>query len=393
MQELIRCRICYSDKLKQVLDFGEQYVINFGDKPSLKLPIKICLCQKCGLVQSMYIFDGDLFFRQYYYKSGINQTMRAALKDIVTQAMKIVDPCDGDVVCDIASNDGTLLRFYPPNLTKIGFEPAINLCTKENYPNSRVINAYFSDNWGLPKAKIITAIAMLYSVNEINLFVNSVKNTLHREGVFIIQLNWLGDILGSNDVGDFTHEHCCFYSVRCLKTLLSRCELEIFRIEHNDVNGGSIRCYIKHANCDHYDVGPEVELYDIIEKDYNKVDTFEDFKTSVDWIGAELYSFIKAHGPVWALGASTRGNTMLQMFGIDNTLITAVADRNPDKNGTRMVGTDILVVSEETWRKENPPYTLILPWYFAPEIMEREKNYLAAGGKFIIPLPEFSIHG
>lgn len=392
--EIKRCRSCYHDTFRELLDLGPQYIINFGNKEPITTPIVLVMCSKCKLVQLQHYVDPDLLYRHFYYKSGVNQTMRTELKDIVNSAMKLVDPCPEDTVIDIGSNDGTLLLNYPPSLNKIGFEPAENLCTDENYPNSRIINHYFSDNWGLPKAKIITAIAMFYDLQDPNVFMNAVKNSLHEDGIFIIQMNYLVKMIENNAVDNVLIEHACYYTLNTLQWLLDRVDMTIFRAELNDINGGSIRIYMKHRHCDKYKVGPEVDIIKkYVERGYDEQREFNIFAMGIDCAGQELYSFLKAHGPVWALGASTRGNTMLQMFGIGNDLITAVADRNPDKHGTTMVGTNIPVKSEDEWRKVGPPHTLILPYYFAKEIMEREKDYMAGGGKFIIPLPEFKIHG
>jgi len=319
--------------------------------------------------------------------------MRDELKDIVNSALEFVNPVTGDTVIDIGSNDGTLLSFYPPYLNKIGYEPAENLCTAENYPDAMVVNGYFDDHWGPQQAKIITAIAMFYDLQDPNMFMNSVKNYLHPDGVFVVQMNYLVKMIENLAVDNVLIEHACYYTLTTLQWLLDRVDMTIFRAELNTINGGSIRVYIKHRQCTKYPVGPEVDIIkNYVEPKYARKVVYIEFKVKLDRLRDEIYSFIKAHGPVWAYGASTRGNTMLQIFGIDNSMVTAVADRNPLKNGTTMVGTNIPVKTEEEWRGQNPPYTLVLPWYFFDsEFKQREHAYLDGGGKFIVPLPTFRI--
>jgi NDP-4-keto-2,6-dideoxyhexose 3-C-methyltransferase len=392
MQDLVKCRGCYGREFKDIIDLGPQWTINFGDKPATQLPIKLVMCSQCKLVQSAYVYDPDQFFKHYYYKSGVNQTMSNHLKELNHRLMKLVDPCTDEVVIDIGSNDTTFLNFYPPTLSKIGFEPAKNLDIVST--DCTIVNDYFTDNIFTAKARIITAIGMFYDLQEPNKFLNDIKNTLASDGVFCIEMNYLVSMIENMAIDNATAEHCCFYTVHTLEPLLRKVELEIFRIEQSNINGGTIRLYIKNMGYDRYPIGPEVDLYRrYVDRGYDEPLKYILFKDRLDRARDELYSFVKAHGPVWAYGASTRGYTLLQTMGLTNKDIVAIADRNPSKHGTMLSGLDIPVKTEEEWRGENPPYTLVLPWYFEKEFVEREKNYLAGGGRFIIALPTFKIVG
>ena len=392
MQEIVRCRGCYAKECRDIIDLGPQWTINFGDKPAIQLPIKLVKCDQCHLVQQAYVYEPDQFFRHYYYKSGVNDTMKNHLRQLNYKLMKMVDPCVDDMVIDIGCNDLTFLNFYPPTLSKIGFEPAQNLDIKST--DCTIVNDYFTDNIFPAKAKIITAIGMFYDLQDPNLFLNAIKNTLHPDGVFLLEMNYLVSMVENLSIENATAEHCCFYTLYSLEPLLRKMDLEIFRIEQSNINGGVIRLYIKHRYYDKYEVGPEIELYRrYVEKDYNKIETYVEFTRRIDRARDELVSFVRAHGPVWAYGASTRGYTLLQTMGLTNKEVIAIADRNPTKHGTTLVGLDIPVKTEEEWRGQNPQYTLVLPYYFIDEFVQREKDYLAGGGKFIVPLPNFKTVG
>ena len=392
VEEIQRCRGCYNPvkNFHDIIDLGPQWVINFGDKPAVQLPIKLVKCDQCHLVQQAYVYEPDQFFRHYYYRSGVNDTMKNHLRQLNHKLMKMVDPCPDDVVIDIGSNDSTFLNYYPPTLSRIGFEPAQNLDIKST--DCTIINDYFTDSIFPAKAKIITAIGMFYDLQDPNLFLNAVKNTLHPDGVFCIEMNYLVSMIENLAIDNATAEHCCFYTLRSLEPLLRKMDLEVFRIEQSNINGGIIRLYIKNRGCDRYDVGPEIELYrKYVEHRYDGRVKYVEFKIKIDRARDELYSFIQAHGPVWAYGASTRGYTLLQTMGLTNKDVVAIADRNPTKCGTTLVGLDIPIRTETEWRGVRPPYTLILPYYFIDEFKEREKEYLAGGGKFIVPLPTFRL--
>jgi hypothetical protein len=191
--------------------------------------------------------NSDLLFRNYYYRSGINQTMRDALADITTQAQKKVVLERRDTVVDIGANDGTLLNTYPQGVTKIGFEPALNLREDAERGSNHIISDYFSSQ-AYPekanKAKIVTAIAMFYDLEDPHQFVSDVADILADDGVFTIQLSYLPLMLFQNAFDNVCHEHLAYHSLRSLDFIVSKHGLKMFDAEINDTNAGSIRVYM-----------------------------------------------------------------------------------------------------------------------------------------------------
>lgn len=409
------CRVCGNEALAPVLSLGNHYVSDFVDTmtENASAPLELVICNAseggCGLLQLKHTADQDSLYRNYWYRSGINQTMRDALQDIADKASELVLLQKGDHIIDTGSNDNTLLKSYNrSDINRIGFEPATNLMPYAAHPDITVINDFFSaapfkKKTNNATAKIITSIAMFYDLEDPNAFVADIASCLHKDGVWIIQMAYLPSMLLDNIFDNICHEHLEYYSLLSLENLLHRHNLAVIDVELNDVNGGSYRAYITHK--ENTTIKPFEGAQERIEalrtqEQTMHLDTlapYQDFAASVESIKEKVTSFITeevSNGKtVYVYGASTKGNTLLQYFGLDHTVITAAAERNPDKWGKKTVGTLIPIISEEEARAAKPDYFLVLPWHFLKEFKQREQEYLNAGGKFIVPLPHFEIVG
>lgn len=406
------CRVCGSSKLVPVLSLGEQYVTNFVEEADGKYPkgpLDLVLCSSenggCGLLQLMHTVERDLLYRKYWYHSGISSTMVKALEDVTTSAKKIVRLSAGDLVLDIGANDGTLLRQYGiPGLVTVGFEPS-NLWQLSMEGTSKVINDYFNYDsyqreFGAKKAKIITTIAMFYDLEDPNTFVEDVKNCLAPEGVWIIQMNYLGLMVENNTFDNISHEHLEYYSLLSLSNLLQKHEMELMDVELNDVNGGSFRIYIKHkcVNVKSFP-GSEQRLKKQIDYELkmglDNCRIYTSLAKRIEKNKQAILAFLreqkKAGKKIFIYGASTRGLVVLQYFGIDHQLISGAADMNPDKWGKYIVGTGIPIMSVKDCRKQKPDFLLVLPYHFLEEIKIQEHEFLENGGKMIVAIPDFKV--
>src|SRR5207253_4035121 len=397
------CRVCQSPNLDDVLSLGIQYVSDFvtPDGNSPQAPLDLVRCSSCGLVQLRHTFSRGSLYRHYWYKSGISPTMRKALSDLVSRSCEIAKPSPGDLVLDIGCNDGTLLRSYPiKGLFLVGFEPAENLVQEASNGTNWIFNDFFNaetfeQKFGERKAKIVTSVAMFYDLEDPNSFVADVAQILARDGVWVVQQNYLATMLEQNGFDNIGHEHLEYYTLGTMQTLLARHGLEVFDVETNDVNGGSIRTFICQKG--RY---PTRSSVDIMEKREDRIalnehTTYERFAENITKIRTAVRDFVagevKSGKTVYVYGASNRGNTILQYCGLDHTVIRKAADANPEKWGRKTVGTLIPIVSKEEARRDRPDYFLILPHHFLDEIAKEEKEYLEHGGKFIVPLPKFRI--
>lgn len=404
------CRVCNSRSLSPILSLGKLHVSDFiTEKKHLKPePLELVLCNKeeggCGLLQLKHTVSHEKMYRNYWYRSGMNQTMTSELHSIAKKVQSLVSLSPGDFVMDIGANDGTLLRGYTiPGLHTVGFEPARNLVQFAKKDTTKIINDFFNARaWNKEvhgsKAKAITAIAMFYDLEDPNSFVSDITKCLDDEGVFIIQMSYLPLMLSQNAFDNICHEHLEYYSLDSLEFLLARHGLEIFDVELNGINGGSFRIYTKFKNSKAIRVPVEAPMRVQSLRHFEKklgldqINSYHKFQKRVLDIKETVSTFIRDEvqngKKVHVYGASTKGNTLLQFFDLDNTVITAAAERNPDKWGTKTIGTNIPIVSEERARKDAPDYFLVLPWHFLDEFVDREREYLARGGKFIVPLPE-----
>lgn len=412
--EINNCRICGNKNLEPILSLGEQYVIDFLDSPedfSLKTPLDLELCNiaegGCGLLQLKHTVNPDLMYRKYWYKSGINENMVESLHDVATKSEKIARLKPKDIVIDIGSNDGTMFDlFNTPNLQFVGFEPATNLMEEAKQKHATIINDYFKaepflEKFGKNRAKLITSIAMFYDLDDPNSFVQDIKKSLADEGVWTIQMAYLPDKLKTNAFDETSSEHLSYYSLNTLKNLMDRHDLEIFDFETNKVNGGSIRAYIKNkgSSLEGFE-GAKSRLEEQLAKEeklgLNDKKVYQEFASRVEGLKEKTVNYIKktvdSGKRVYVYGASTKGNTLLQYYGLDTKLITAAAERNPAKWGKLIVGSHIPIVSEEEARKD-ADYFLALPWHFIDGFVKREKDFLEKGGKFIVPLPDFKVIG
>jgi len=396
------------------MDLGEQALSGIfpknGEPDSPKAPLVLVKCDSshnakaCGLVQLKHSVSPDLMYiGSYGYRSGINSTMREHLHDIVRTTLKKVHLENNDIVLDIGSNDGTLLKgYYNKNIRRIGIDPGGEQYQKY-YPDDIVlVKDFFSaknfeTSFPGKKAKIITSIAMFYDLEDPLEFVRSIRQILHKEGVWVLEQSYLPTMLAMNSFDTVCHEHLEYYSFHQIEWMLKKCGLKAIDIDFNDTNGGSFRITVAHESSE-YPSDSKIIEKTISDEDRLELTTtkpYREFCERVDHIGKELNDFLrkeKAKGKtIFIYGASTKGNVLLQYFKIDTSLITAAADRNTEKFGCRTPGTGIPIISEEDARKMKPDYFLVLPWHFRKEFIEREAEFLKSGGKFIFPLPKLEI--
>jgi NDP-4-keto-2,6-dideoxyhexose 3-C-methyltransferase len=392
------CRLCGSNKLEDVFSLGEQYINDFVAKENigkgLVAPLELTMCNNCNLLQLRHTAPQELLYsRFYWYRSAVTVTMRRALADITNQINEMIPLNSGDVVLDIGANDGTLLDSYSvKGIHRVGCEPADNLVDSLSDKVDYVMHDFWNyerymklaKQWGFGKAKIITAIGMFYDLEDPNQFIGDARKALAEDGIFIAQLMCLATMIEKNDIGNICHEHLEYYSKESLKYLFETNGLEIFKIEENDVNGGSYRIFARHYKGTGISFEEKFTLEDIYA-----------FRRRIEQNRDRCVEFIQQEvskgKSVYVYGASTKGNVILQYYGLDTTLIEAASERSPEKWGKYTVGSWIPIVSEEEARRDKPDYFLVLPWAFFPEFYKRERKWREQGGKFIVPLPEFRV--
>jgi len=394
------CRMDGS-KLETVLDFGSIYPSNFVNKDNSKVrvPLELCRGTTSNLIQLRHTMDRDILYRNYWYRSDLNSSMVESLRDIVTKVQYKIKLFAGDIAVDIGANDGTMLSMFPKYNITVGFDPANNLKDVASNRCSYFINDYFTaDKYPLKKkAKIVTSIAMFYDLEDPNVFVKDVKKILADNGIWVIQLTDLLSMMKVNAFDTIVHEHLEYYSLEILCELMRMNDMHVFDVSYNRVNGGSIRAYVGHA-------GFRITKRNVIrafQKEREYMSSFENpwesFKERVENIKETTMNFIHdelGKGKfIYGMGASTKGNTLLQYFGLTSDEIIKIAEINKDKYGLKTVGTGIPIVPETEALMVRPDYFLVLPWHFINNFIENNQDYLEAGGKFIVPCPEPAVIG
>lgn len=405
--------------MKQLIDLGEIYISDFIKNNELprggKHSLKVILDDNVNAPRLEKPAPYNEMFGKYWYRSGVNETMKNELKDIVTSISDIVKLDTNNVWLDIASNDGTLLGFLPENIIRIGIDPADDTFKVEAEKVSDLIiqdffssDVYKNSKYGDRKVNVVTCVAMFYDEKDPIKFLNDVREIIDEKGVFVLQMSYTPLMLQQLAFDNICHEHVWYYSLFNIKNLLNTCGFDVFNIELNDVNGGSFRIYATPSTNDMTNIGTQqyrdvsnFRVNSILEYEnklgVNEISTWDNFYKLILELRTKTVEFIteqKKNGKIiWGYGASTKGNTLLQFFGLDNTLIDGIAERNPQKWGTHTVGTNIPIYSEQKMREVNPDFLLVLPWHFINEFKERESDYLTKGGKFIVPCPKFEIIG
>lgn len=401
--EIKKCRSCSSKKLVDILSLGQQYLSDFleNNRKPKKYPLDLILCTECDLLQLKNTVPQEfLYTPRYGYKSGINSTMKNELKRIVYASRSKFDLHKKIVALDIGANDGTLLSFYDKNVFKIAVEPIKKFSLECKKHADIVVNDFFSSESYNEKTKntkvnIVTAISCFYDMDKPNKFVEDVKKILTKDGVFVISQNYLVGMLENNAFDNIVHEHLEYYSLLSLEKLITEHDLEIFAVEKTQINGGSFITFISPKNM--RPIEKSVIKWREYEKKLklNELKIYSDFAKRVKENSKDILNLIaglvKDKKKVYVYGASTRGNTLLQYCNLDNKLIKAAVERNPEKWGKEISSLNIPIISEQEARRQKPDYMLVCPWFFKEEFLRREKNYLNSGGHFIFPLPKIQI--
>lgn len=408
------CRVCGSSALTKVIDLGEQYLQGSFVKPgkeippSRNIPLSLVRCdptkdeRACGLLQMKHTVPPEVLYSAYWYRSGTNNTMRTHLQGIADEAAAIVGKSNARVL-DIGCNDGTLLSYYPKDFKKFGIDPSD--VAQEIGGDVTVVQDIFPSDELLDKFQgqpcdIVTSIAMFYDLENPIEFSKQIKNILSPAGIWIFEMSYMPTMLKMTSYDTICHEHLEYYSLAVIEYILRQADLKVFNVSHNNINGGSLRCYATPVDNFIYKKDEFIQnIKAMRQEEFDlELDTDKPYKNFQDRVNVhkeELNSLLKnlkkEGKKIHIYGASTKGNTILQWCGIDNRIIDFAAERNPDKYGAYTLGTDIPIISEAESRGMNPDYYLVLPWHFKEEFIEREKESLNKGIGFIFPLPTVEI--
>lgn len=415
--KITKCRICGNPNLVSLLHLGEQALTGVFPRSTTEKvtsgPLELVKCHPknsddrvCHLVQLHHSYDSsEMYGLNYGYRSGLNQSMVRHLGTVVKHILSLVELKSGDLVVDIGSNDSTLLQNYPADMGLLltGVDPT-GIKFKKYYPGHiNLIPDFFSfrnidAKYPGKKARVISSIAMFYDLEDPLSFVKQIHQVLADDGVWVFEQSYLPAMLGTNSYDTICHEHVEYYGLKQIRFMMDACGFKIIDVEMNDVNGGSFRVTVAKSKAA-FKVNCHVEACEAAERNM-KIDTlepFEKFSRNVQKHRTELLALIRdlqgKGKKILGYGASTKGNVILQYCGLTVKDIPFIAEVNEDKFGAFTPFTHIPLISEKEARAMKPDYFMVLPWHFRNGILQKEREFLSSGGKFIFPLPKIEIAG
>ena len=404
-KKLERCRICGNANLVRILDLGEQMLTGvFPRSTSQQVttgPLRLVKCmgsQACGLVQLEHSYQlGEMYGENYGYRSGLNKSMVAHLHGKVARIRAMVGLEPGDLVVDIGSNDSTTLQAYPSDLELVGVDPTGAKFRSHYPPHIQLIPDFFSaalikERFPGRQAKVVTSFSMFYDLEDPMGFMRQVHEILADDGIWVFEQSYMPTMLATNSYDTVCHEHLEFYALRQIQWMAQRVGFGITDVEFNDVNGGSFSVSVRKSR----EAKPLAAVQKILDQESaSGLDTLEPFHAFAERVARsrrEFRQFIDtaaAEGKmVAALGASTKGNVLLQYCGVAPPAIAFVGEVNPEKFGCFTPGSWIPIIPEDELLAKRPDYLVVLPWHFR-QFFEAMPSL--ASQTLVFPLPELTL--
>jgi C-methyltransferase C-terminal domain/Putative zinc binding domain/Methyltransferase domain len=406
-KQVSQCRICGNPSLVKVLDLGHQVLTGvFPNDRTMAItrgPLWLLKChgsgEVCGLLQLGHSYElSEMYGDNYGYRSGLNASMVAHLHAKVKRIRGRVELRAGDLVVDIGSNDSTTLQAYPADLTLVGIDPTGTKFRSYYPPHVQLIPDFFSarlvaDRFPGQKASVVTSFSMFYDLEDPPGFMRQVHEVLADDGIWVFEQSYMPTMLAMNSYDTACHEHLEYYALAQIEWMCRRVGFRIVDVEFNDINGGSFSVTAAktssraepHARvCEAFDAERALGLHTL--------EPYRAFAQRVADCKRELQSFVRearAQGKtVAALGASTKGNVLLQYCEFTAADISMVGEVNAEKFGAYTPGTEIPIVPESKLLARNPDYLLVLPWHFRRFFLQADKF---KGRQLVFPLPRVEV--
>lgn len=402
------CRYCNHPVDFKFLDYGKMPLVNRfissrdEFKKEKKYPLDLNYCDNCGLVQIGTVVDPEILFKDYIYFSSTSESFRQHGKQLAESFKKRFNLDPSSLVVEIASNDGCVLNsFKELGIGHLGVEPASNIAKIANEKGIRTENEFFSletakkllEKYG--PADVIFGMNVFAHIPEIHDFVMGLKTLLKQQGVVAIESPYLTDFIKNVEFDTVYHEHVAYLSLRTMKALFARFDMEVIDAEWQDIHGGSMRYFI--ANKSEHPVSENVAKFLALEEEsgLKNRETYITFAGNVARLRSGLISLLdklKKDGKAIACyGASAKGVVLLNYCGIDGKYIDFIADKSKYKQGMFLPGVHLEVCDPKKLVDDMPDYVLLLAWNFADEILKQQEEYRKKGGKFIIPVPDVRV--
>ena len=407
------CAFCGELDMSLIMDFGEVALAGGFLKPESftnekKFPMRVCFCNNCFAVQVVDVIEPDILFQDYFYFSSSIETLRNHFHDYAQEVTsRFLNPPEATVL-EFGCNDGVLLRPLADQGIKnvIGVDPAENVVSSINDDRITIKNSYFTEEIAQEIVSEYGQVDMIMANNvyahipDIQGTTRAIKSALSDNGIFVFEVHYLDKVIKEMQYDMIYHEHLFYYSLLSAIEHFKRYDMVIFDVKLIPVHAGSLRFYVSKKNSSHaLIVSDAVKLLAEEEriKGYDKFWSFQKFSNEVATTKKDLIFLLKklkSEGlTVAGYGASGRANTIIQYCEITEDLVSYMIDDAPAKTGFFTPGSHLEIFpSSILLGKDAPDYVLVFAWSFFDEILKRNKNYIKAGGRMILPLPQVKIY-
>ncbi len=407
-QRIDACRSCGYTDINEFLDLGLMPLANALIRPEERLkeeprfPLVTAFCGRCSLMQITETVNPELLFGHYLYASSYSDTMLRHAEGIAKELTDTRGLGPESLVVEVASNDGYLLQYFKQlGIPILGIEPARNIAAIANQRGINTRCEFFSAELGRRlrregvAADVVLANNVLAHVGDLNGFISGVAAVLKPGGVARFEFPYVGDLLDKLEFDTIYHEHLCYFSAHAVEALLRRHGLVFADVKRLALHGGSLRVTAASHAGEEGRARVESLLAEEREKGIDSLGRYLTFADGVSELAGELKGMLhslRSEGRgIAAYGASAKGATLLNYLNLEPGTVGYVVDRSPLKQGLLTPGTHLEILPTERLAQDRPDYVLLLTWNFADEILEQQRGYREAGGRFIIPLPEPAI--
>jgi len=397
------CRSCQETGLSMVLSLGATPLANSLltteqlDATEPTYPLDLVFCPRCTLVQITETVPPEQLFGDYLYFSSFSDTMLQHAQALVARLIPERQLGAVSLIIEIASNDGYLLQYYrDAGVPVLGVEPARNIARVAEERGITTLCRFFDLAVAQQmvrdgqQADVIHAHNVLAHVADLNGVVAGMATLLKPNGIAVIEVPYVKDLIDHVEFDTIYHEHLCYFSLTSLDRLFRRHGLAIVDVERLPIHGGSLRLFVgknAEATAKVRAMLAEEEAWGVSDLAY-----YQGFGGAVAALRHNLRALLgdlKARGKkIAAYGASAKGSTLLNYCGIGRETLEFVVDRSTVKQGHYTPGTRLPIDAPEKLVNAMPDYTLLLTWNFADEILAQQQAYRERGGRFIVPVPE-----
>ena len=403
------CRVCKNALPEPFFDLGMMPLANafLSSKTECQneksFPLAVSACELCGLAQLNYVVPAEQLYRNYIYVSSTSEAVRVHVQALANMLMERCGLGVNDLVLEVASNDGTALReFQKLGMRVLGVEPARNIAAVANENGVNTVAEFFNASTAQDlveshgRVSAILARHVFAHVDDVHDFLNGIQEVLAKEGVFVIEVPYWGDLVDNVEFDTIYHEHLSYFSLGSLSELCDRHDLRIVDIERIGLHGGSVLVFVKHREST-TTVSDRVHALNEVEskKSYSSLESLARFTKAVMEWRVQFEDIVKEASQegtaLIGYGAAAKGNTLLNFCPDVARVLTGVLDRSPHKQGHFTPGTHLPVMPVEMLRQQDVSHMVILAWNFREEIMRQMQSFSDNGGRFIIPLPEPNI--